>query len=171
MGDAAGLRPRTVDVLLAQSEDLIEGVFPRRHAAGHYDHSLLPSAWSRRRLGGTPKIRDILRGVGGLRQSTDASLEGVRKFLREFCASSPLSDRSSARSFRWHWPSVEQSAQPTRGVINGSGRVRNVGRAGKTDHPIAKVLAHDKNEDNEHDDDRGRSERKERVDRPAQDVQ
>ena len=39
------------------------------------------------------------------------------------------------------------------------------------DQPIAKVLAHDKNEDNEHDDDRGRSERKERVDRPAQDVQ
>src|ERR1700746_3595375 len=47
MGDAAGLRPRAVDVLLAQSEDLIEGVFPRRHAAGHHDHCLLPSAWSR----------------------------------------------------------------------------------------------------------------------------
>src|SRR5215470_10527346 len=36
MGDAAGLRSRTVEVLPAQSKDLIEGVFPRRHAAGHY---------------------------------------------------------------------------------------------------------------------------------------
>jgi len=50
--------------------------------------------------------------------------------------------------------------------------VWNVGRAGKADQPIAKVLAHDKNKDNEHDDDRGRGERaKERVDQPAQDVQ
>src|SRR6516162_2928817 len=55
MGDAAGLRPRTVDVLPAQSKDLIEGVFPRRHAAGHHDHCLLPSAWSRRRVGSAEK--------------------------------------------------------------------------------------------------------------------
>src|SRR4029077_16769701 len=51
MGDAAVLHPRTVDVLPAQSEDLIEGVFPRRHAAGHHDHCLLPSAWSRPLIG------------------------------------------------------------------------------------------------------------------------
>jgi hypothetical protein len=66
----------------------------------------------------------------------------------------------------------EKPAQPTCGIIDGRGRVRNVGRARNADQAIAKVLAHDKDEDDEHDDDRGRGQRAEqRVDQPAQDAQ
>jgi hypothetical protein len=33
-------------MLEAQSPDFLEGIRPRRHAAGHHDHAVLPLAFS-----------------------------------------------------------------------------------------------------------------------------
>ena len=38
--NASGLAAGTMDVLQAQSADLVEGIRTRRHAPGHHDHAI-----------------------------------------------------------------------------------------------------------------------------------
>ena len=66
----------------------------------------------------------------------------------------------------------EEAAQAAGGVVDGRGRLLQVGRAGEADHPVPQVLALDQDEDGEDDDQaRGRERAQERPGEAAQRLQ